>query len=54
MNIRDIPEVLDAINAIIANHGIAEVKCEDWKDGTHVLVVEQTRTVKSVFPSKSK
>lgn len=52
MDIRDIPEVLDMINAIIANHGIAEVKCEDWRDGPHVLVVEQNRSVKVIYPNK--
>lgn len=52
MDVRDIPEVLNMINAIISQHGIAEVKLEEWKDGPHVLVVEQHRTVKIVHPEK--
>lgn len=54
MDISEIPEVLSMINAILSHHGIAEVKCEEWRDGPHILVVEQNRTVKVVYPDKVK
>lgn len=48
IDIRQYPELLHTINAIINNKGVAEVKCEEWKDGKKILVVEQNRTVRIV------
>ena len=48
IDIRQYPELLHTINAIINNKGVAEVKGEDWKDGKKILVVEQNRTVRIV------
>lgn len=49
MDIRDYPEVVDTINAIITNKGVAEVKVERKKE---IVVVETTRQVKTMTPVK--
>ena len=43
IDVRDIPEVIEAINAILNNKGIAEIKKE--RDG--VAVVEITRKLRT-------
>lgn len=50
IDVRTMPEVLDAINAVLNNKGVCEVKSERWKSGAKVTVVEQSRTVKAVYP----
>ena len=49
MDIREYPEVVDAINAIITNKGVAEIKLE--KKDT-IVVVETSRQVKNMTPAK--
>ena len=51
MDIREYPEVIDALNAIIANRGAAEVKLEG-KDSLRLVVVEVARKVKKQAPVK--
>lgn len=48
IDIRDIPQVVDAINSIVNNGSIAEIKREkNHRDGTTtVLVIEQYRVIK--------
>ena len=48
MDIRDYPEVVEAINAIITNKGTAEIKLEKTK----LVVVETARQVKNMTPAK--
>jgi hypothetical protein len=48
IDIRQYPDLLHTINAIINNRGVAEVKVEEWKDGDRILVVEQNRSVRVV------
>ena len=50
IDISTMTEVLDSVNAVLRNGGIAEIKVEKWKSGTKVTVVEQARTVKAVYP----
>lgn len=50
IDIRTMPEVIDAINAVLNNKSIAEIKTEKWRSGEKVTVVEQARTVKMVYP----
>ena len=50
MDIRDYPEVVETINAIITNKGVAEIKVERKKD---IVVVETTRQVKKMTPVKA-
>ena len=47
IDIRDYPEVIDAINAVINNRSIAEIKTEKrMEDGRQtVIVVEQSRRI---------
>lgn len=44
IELREIPEVLKTINAILENDGIAEVKLENG--GKEIVVVETNRKVK--------
>ena len=48
IDIRQYPDLLHTINAILGNKGVAEVKIEEWKDGKKILVVEQNRSVKAI------
>lgn len=48
IDIRQYPDLLHTINAILGNKGVAEVKIEEWKDGKKLLVVEQNRSVKAI------
>lgn len=48
IDIRQYPDLLHTINAILGNKGVAEVKVEEWKDGKKILVVEQNRSVKAI------
>ena len=48
IDIRQYPDILHTINAILGNKGVAEVKIEEWKDGKKILVVEQNRSVKAI------
>lgn len=50
IDIRTVDEVSEAVNAVLNNGGIAEVKVETWKDGEKIVVVEQSRSVKVVCP----
>lgn len=50
IDIKNHPEVLEAMNAILNNGGVCEVKREKWKAGEKIVVVEQTRAVKLVYP----
>lgn len=50
IDIRDMPDVIDSINAIVNAKGIAEVKTEKWKGEQKVTVVQQMRTLKTVYP----
>lgn len=47
IDIREHPEVIDIINAIINNHGTAEIKNEARKGDTNLVVVEIVRSVKT-------
>lgn len=51
VDIRDFPEVIDIVNAIINNKGTAEIKTERKKDNGNVtenlVVVEISRSVKT-------
>lgn len=47
VDIRNMPEVVEVINAILNNHGIAEIKNESRKDDANIVVVEITRSVKT-------
>ena len=52
IDIRDYPKALDAVNAVLNNHGTAEVKNEiRYKDGKiqsdNITVVEISRRLKS-------
>lgn len=46
IDIRQHPELLRVVNAILNNKGVAEIKVEEWKDGERLLVVEQKRSVR--------
>lgn len=46
IDIRDFPFVIDTINSILNNRGIAEVKNER-KDKDHLVVVEIKRTLRT-------
>ena len=50
IDIKDYPEVLEAINAIMNNGGAAEIKTE--KHQTQVVVVELSRQIKKTTPVK--
>ena len=50
IDIREKTEAVDAINAILNNHGIAEVKIEG--KNTEPTVVEIKRTLKTQKPAK--
>lgn len=50
IDIKQMPDIENAINAIVNNQGIAEVKTEDWHGELKVTVVEQSRSLKAVFP----
>ena len=50
MDIRDYPEVVEAINAIVTNKGAAEVKLEG--NDTRLVVVEVSRQVKKTTSAK--
>lgn len=52
IDIRTMPDLLETINAILNNGGLAEIKREKWKTGEKITVVEQTRSVKGVFPTE--
>ena len=54
IDVRQYPEILRTINAIVSAKGVAEVKIEEWKDGNRILVVEQNRSVKLVERVKNK
>lgn len=47
IDIRQRPDVIAAINAILNNSGIAEIKNEGHKKGDNIVVVEIKRTVKT-------
>lgn len=47
IDVKDYPDVIDSINAILNNNGIVEVKNEDHKGGVNLVVVEITRSVKT-------
>ena len=47
IDIRKRQDVLDIINTILNNGGIAEVKNESRKAGENIVVVEIKRTVKT-------
>lgn len=47
IDIRDYPEVIDCLNNIINNRGVAEIKNESRKDECNLVVVEITRAVKT-------
>lgn len=47
IDIRNYPSVIEAINTIINNKGIVEVKNESRHGDTNLVVVEITRTVKT-------
>lgn len=46
IDVRQHPEILRVVNAILNNKGVAEIKVEEWKDGERILVVEQKRSVR--------
>ena len=48
IDIRDYPEVIDAINAVINSRGLAEVKIEQ----KGIAVVEQKRTIITIVEPK--
>jgi hypothetical protein len=50
IDIRDYPEVIEIINGIINNHGVAEVKNEKRQGEVNLVVVEISRTVKTKKP----
>lgn len=50
LDVREMPDTLKIINAILNNQGIAEVKVER---GNHVTVVEVKRTVKTPKPENN-
>lgn len=54
IDIKQMPEIESAINAIVNNQGIAEVKAEDWHGEHKVTVVEQTRSLKAVYPDEKR
>ena len=47
IDIRDWPEVIDAVNAVLNNKGIAEVKNEKRQGKDNLVVVELTRKLKT-------
>ena len=49
LDVREMPEVVENINAILNNKGIAEIK-QEGKNG--VVVVEIKRTLKTPKPKK--
>lgn len=47
IDIRQHPEIIELINAIINNKGIAEIKNEGKNDSVNIVVVEVKRVVKT-------
>ena len=53
VDVRKRPDILDTINAILNNSGIAEIKNEIRRDGKeNLVVVEIKRTVRTRKPEK--
>lgn len=52
IDIRQSAETIEAINAILNNRGIAEVKIEGREKASKVAVVEIKRTMKAQIPTK--
>lgn len=52
IDIRDHPEVCEAINAVVNNRGIAEVKNEKRRGEDNLVVVEIARTLKTKKPQE--
>ena len=52
IDVRNHPETLEAINAIINNGGAAEVKVERRKESLSLVVVELSRKVKHKAPAE--
>lgn len=50
LDIRDYPEIVETLNAIINNKGAAEIKLEG--NGLRIVVVEVARKVKKTHPVK--
>ena len=50
IDIREHPEVIDAINAVLNNRGIAETKNEMRRGKDNIVVVEISRTLKTKKP----
>ncbi len=50
IDIRDYPEAVEAVNAIVSNGGAAEIKIERSKE--RLVVVELSRQVKKTTPVK--
>ena len=47
IDIRDYPEIINLINAIVSSKGIVEVKNEGKNNKVNLVVVEVKRTVKT-------
>lgn len=47
IDIREHPEIIDLINAIVNSKGIAEIKNEGKHNTVNIVVVEVKRTVKT-------
>ena len=55
IDIRENKEALDALNAILSNHGIAEIKDESRNgEPPNLVVVEVSRSVKTKKPNQPK
>ena len=52
IDIRNHPEVCEAINAVVNNRGIAEVKNEKRRGEDNLVVVEIVRTLKTKKPQE--
>jgi hypothetical protein len=52
MNISDYPEVVEAINVILARRGVVEIKLEGRDDQLKLVIVETSRQVKHKTPAK--
>ena len=47
IDLRNYPEIIDCLNNIINNKGVAEIKNEARKGDENLVVVEITRSVKT-------